>query len=162
MFKFLFGGRMARLPYAFVAIPISLILVNDAFVVFLAMKAWELVGNLLNTSKISLAELFSAMLFVFTTLIVILVVASLKRLRDTGLTSWLAAPVLLRAVVLAVMAYLKYQASTYGTPISDVVHQGLGWASQGVRWYELALVFILLLVPGRHKPLVPAETASAF
>lgn len=162
MLKFLFGGRMSRLPYAFVAIPISAVLSNDGFLLFLAVKAWEPIGRLFNTSKIGLADLFSVMAVVFTALILILVIAVVKRLSDAGWSNWLVVPVLLRPAVLVVMAYLKYEAAARGTPISDAVHQGLSWASQGLRWYELGLVLILLIVPGRRTPSSVTEPASAF
>ena len=144
----LFGGRLARLPYGLVALPILAIFECRYLIVYY----WPVVFDRFNAGLTSAGWLI-VIYALYDLLLLPLLMVSFSRLRDIGLTGFLALPYLLAPFLkLASTWAWMHHASPGMTLILDR-------AASGVHIYGLALAVLLLLVPGRKA--APMDAAVA-
>lgn len=158
MWAFLFDGRLSRIPYALIALPLSLVQYLTPVV---SMYAPMFFDKVFDADLVSFPRYAIALSFALDLLVLVLVVVSAKRLRDIGLTGWLALPILLKLVLGLVVGFLKTQAIADGTVVDPGTQQALTWALHGLYYYGYALALFLMIVPGRRRQTHAMKPASA-
>jgi uncharacterized membrane protein YhaH (DUF805 family) len=142
---FSFKGRLSRLPYALVAVPILIGFANGAYVqsvlfsIFQAMKV----------DLIDFGVWFTSILLVFKLLIVPLLIVTIKRLHDIGLSGFLAISYPIHE---GVKMYVGWSLANHnlGQPLpSQLVQQIITYISAGTFIYGLGLALVLCVLPSR-------------
>lgn len=145
MGTFLFGGRLSRIPYALIAVPVLVLQYVTPLIFNFAPVLFE---QILHASLLDIGGYQIAMSVIVVLLpALILVIASIKRLRDIRLTTWLVLPLVLKLLM---------------APMSGFVSGVLIWLWQGAYAYSLLLVLALLVVPGRHPRPEERAPSAAF
>lgn len=157
MWAFLFSGRLARIPYALVALPL---LVIQYLTPVISTYAPIFFDKVLDADLVSFHRYAIALSFALDVLVLILTIVSAKRLRDIGLTGWLALPILLKLLLGLAVGFLKTQAIADGTVVDSGTQQAMTWALHGLYYYGYALALFLLIMPGRSRPTKAMTPAS--
>lgn len=155
--KFLFGGTLSRVPYAWIAVPIVLLQL-----VMPLITTWAplFFARAFHADLANFSTYMMALVAVLGLLPIVLWVASIRRLRHVGLTVWLAFPILLRyafGFVVGVLLVRSWQGGPSADPMVPLVLKSL---LDGIYWYILILTGLLLLIPGRQPP-ASSEPAAA-
>jgi uncharacterized membrane protein YhaH (DUF805 family) len=160
MLKSIFGGRLSRIGYACVAIPLVLLLEAAPFILRQATPFFRQVFN------VSLADMglyiIVLSLCIYILPLFTLIVVSIKRLHDMALTGWLALPLSFKLGVGFAIGMVQGQAILNETAVDETTQLVLTWLSRGVYIYGLVLVLALVLVPGRRQPSAPAAPSAVF
>lgn len=140
-------GRLTRLPYALVAVPMLAIYFSGRDIAYLApLVMLRLGGHLQDTGL--LMPLFMAL----NLAILPVFIASFSRLHDFGLTGWLALPV---TAPLLIRLFVKWVMS------GDDAFQTSGlimmWLYYGATWLAILMVVVFALVPGRKVQTIVAR-----
>jgi uncharacterized membrane protein YhaH (DUF805 family) len=147
MWAFLFGGRLSRIPYALMALPLLAAFANGNHV----SNAFSMLffRMMVLPSHQLLTSLLTATMIVVS---LVLTIISGKRLRDISWTGWRGLPYLAPGIIYADLARSVFTASKR---ILD--YPFVEYITTGVVFYGLGLAFILLIVPGRR----PSSTGTS-
>ncbi|MFT4076516.1 MAG: hypothetical protein QM647_13405 [Asticcacaulis sp.] len=138
----LLRGRLTRLPYALVAVPMLAIFFCGRDIAYLAPLVMLRLGGHLQDMGL-LMPLFMAL----NLAILPVFIASFNRLHDLGLTGWLALPV---TAPLLFRFYVKWMMSGDGALQTNGLI--MMWLYYGATWLTILIVVVLALVPGRKVP----------
>ena len=159
MWTFLFGGRLSRIPYALIALPLILVQYWSPVIVMYAPIFFD---KLFNADLVSFPRYMIALSLFMDLLVVGLAIVSAKRLRDIDVTGWLALPIVLTLVMDLAVGVLRTQVTANGTVMGMDAQPLLTWAFRGLYYFNLALALFLLIVPGRRLSSTRVSRAPAF
>jgi uncharacterized membrane protein YhaH (DUF805 family) len=150
----LLRGRLSRVPYALMAVPLLLLRQFGHVLTSFAPLLFERVFHAGMTDVV----LYSLIFFLLMdALLVVLMIVSVSRLHDIGLTGFLVLPYIFPVFI----GFYVSQSEIGHLVVSPAMKEIITWLSRGTYWYCLALALVMLFVPGR-KPPVAADPVPAF
>jgi uncharacterized membrane protein YhaH (DUF805 family) len=135
-------GRLARLPYVLVAVPMLTIFFCGPDAAYLAPLVMLRLGGHLQDIGLLIPLFVALNLFILPVFIV-----SFNRLHDLGLTGWLALPVI---APLPIRFCVEWMISAHDAFQTNGLI--LMWLYYGARWLAILMVVVLAVVPGRKAP----------
>lgn len=137
-------GRLTRLPYALVAVPMLAIFLCGRDIAYLApLVILQLGGHLQDVGL--LIPLFVAL----NLTILPVFIAGFNRLHDLGLTGWLALPVTAPLLIRFCVEWMMSGDDAFQT--NGLI---MMWLYYGATWIAILMVIMLALVPGRKAPTI--------
>jgi uncharacterized membrane protein YhaH (DUF805 family) len=143
-------GRLTRLPYALIAVPILLIFAGSPFIANNLHILLQKLGVTLTLANVGIWLV--SILLLIRLLIVPLMIVTIRRLHDIGLTGFLALPYLINEGLKFYVAWTRSQTLLEGATPDPAFQQALTFLSMGAYYYGLVLAFALCLIPSRKKP----------
>ena len=136
-------GRSGRVIYGMIALPV---LLERHYNYVIVRQIETLFGHMTQ----SLAQFSTWLLFAFLLLQLLtvpLVIVTVRRLHDIGLTGYLALPYLLTMLI---GFYFSFTKIAMVIP-NDTIHVAMAWLRGAAYYCGLALAVALLFIPGRKR-----------